>query len=119
MQRREFITLVGGAAAVAACRACAATAIPVIGYLDSQSPGMYADIVLHGFRQGLKETGYVEGENVTIEYRWAENQIDRLAELADGLVRRRVAVIVAGGTSCGPGCQGSDHDNPYRVRRRR
>jgi putative ABC transport system substrate-binding protein len=55
--------------------------------------------VLHGFRQGLKESGFVEGENMTIEYRWAENQIDRLPELADGLVRRTVAVLVAAGPS--------------------
>ena len=69
--------------------------MPVIGSLDSQSPGTYADTTLHGYRRGLKELGYVEGENVTVEYRWAENQIDRLPELAADLVRRRVAVIVA------------------------
>jgi len=96
LRRREFITLVGGAAAwPIAARAQQQPAMPVIGSLDSQSPGTYADTTLHGYRRGLKELGYVEGENVTVDYRWAENQIDRLPELAADLVRRRVAVIVA------------------------
>ena len=69
--------------------------MPVIGFLDSTSPDTYADR-LRGFRQGLKDTGYIEGETVAIEYRWAENQIDRLPELAAELVRRQIAVIVAG-----------------------
>ena len=70
--------------------------MPVIGFLNSTSPGGYVER-LSGFRQGLKDTGYVEGENVAIEYRWAENQIDRLPTLAAELVRRKVAVIVTGG----------------------
>jgi len=72
-------------------------AMPVIAYLDSQSPGTFTDLVLHSLRRGLKETGYVDGENVTIEYHYAENQLDRLPELAANLVRRGVAVIVTAG----------------------
>jgi putative ABC transport system substrate-binding protein len=71
-------------------------ALPVIGFLHSQSPDAFRD-PLRGFRQGLKEAGYVEGENVAIEYRFADNQMDQLSELAADLVRRRVAVIVTGG----------------------
>jgi putative ABC transport system substrate-binding protein len=73
-------------------------AMPVVGFLDRRSPGTIEGF-LHAFRQGLKDTGYVEGENVTVEYRWAENQIDRLAQLAADLVRRKVAVIVASGAT--------------------
>src|SRR5262245_39703805 len=98
MKRREFIALIGSTAAAwpLAARGQQA-AIPVIGYLDSQSPGTFAEPLLLAFRHGLKDTGYVEGENVGIEYRWADNQIGRLPELAAELVRQRVAVIVAGG----------------------
>jgi len=96
MRRRDFSTLLGGAVATWPLAARAQQpAMPAIGYLDSQSPGTLTDTLLHGFRQGLKEAGFVEGENVKIEYHYAENQLDRVPVLAANLVRRGVAVIVA------------------------
>src|SRR5262245_2859773 len=94
MRRREVITLLGGAAAWPYGARAQQAAMPVIGFLHSASPGGNVDRV-RTFREGLKEAGFVEGENVTVEYRWAENQLDRLPALADELVRRRVAAIVA------------------------
>jgi putative tryptophan/tyrosine transport system substrate-binding protein len=97
VRRREFITLLGGTAAAWPVAARAQQpAMPVIGLLSSQSPDGLGDR-LRGFHSGLKDTGYVEGESVAIEYRWADNQIDRLPALAAELVRRRVAVIVTTG----------------------
>ena len=94
--RRDFITLLGGAAAVWSFTARAQHPMPMVGLLGGTSPDTFADR-LRAFRQGLKDTGYIEGENLAIEYRWAQNQSERLPELAADLVRRKVAVIVATG----------------------
>jgi len=94
MRRRNFIALLGGAAAWPL--AARAQQAPVIGFLNYQSPETIGDL-RRAFGLGLKDTGYIEGENVAIDYRWAENQLDRLSTLAAELVRRRVAVIVTSG----------------------
>jgi len=98
MRRRDFITLLGGATVAVPVGSRAQQAgMPVIGFLNTGSPDSYMSQVKM-FHQALKETGYVEGQNVAIEYRWAENQIDRLSALAGDLVRRKVSVIAAGGS---------------------
>jgi len=97
MNRRDFIALLGGVAVAwpLAARGQQPAKMPVIGYLHGGVPGSFMHLVAV-FRQGLRESGYMEGQNVAIEYRWANGQYDRLPELATDLVKRQVTVITTG-----------------------
>src|SRR5207245_5161269 len=96
IERRKFLATLGGAAVWPLAARAQQAAMPVIGYLGPESPAVFASRI-RAFRQGLGETGYVEGRNVAIEFRWAESQRSRLPALAAELVARQVAVIVAPG----------------------
>src|SRR5262245_4719520 len=117
MRRREFITLLGVAAAWPVAARAQQSAMPVIGLLDQRSPEALTDR-LRGFREGLRDVGLVEGQSVAIEYRWGDNKMDRVPELAADLVRRQVAVIAStGGIPSALASQGRNHDDPRRLRR--
>src|SRR5258706_12966061 len=97
MRRRELMLVLGGAMAAPRTLRAQQKAMPVIGYLGTGLPAQFFASYAAAFHQGLSETGYVEGQNVTIEYRWAEDHADRLPALAADLVGRKVDVIVGGG----------------------
>src|SRR4029453_19253300 len=92
IRRREFITLLGGAAAWPVAVRAQQPAMPVIGVLDARSPGT-TESLLRAFRQGLKDTSYVEGENVALEYRWADNELDRLLALAAKAATTTIPIV--------------------------
>jgi len=118
LRRREFIAGLGGSAAWPLAAPAQQRAIPVVGFLSNGSPAISTDR-LRAFHEGLREVGYVEGENVGILYRWAEAHPDRLPALAADLVRRRVSRVGLVRNCCWPSGQNGNADNPGRFRSER
>jgi len=116
MRRRELMLLLAGAMTAARALRAQQEAMPVIGFLGSTSPGGQVALFVAAFLQGLSEIGYVEGQNVTIEWRWAEGYYDRLPALAADLVGHRVDVIVTGTTPAALAAR-RDLDDPDRLQR--
>src|SRR5262249_32351249 len=96
MRRREVITVIGSATTWPLAARAQQRDVPLIGFLNTQSAGSFSHLV-EGFQQGLREAGFIEGQNIQIEYRWAEGRYERLPELANDLVHRGIAVLVATG----------------------
>jgi hypothetical protein len=112
MRRREFIAGLGGAVALPLAARAQQPKVPVVGFLGSTTTADGSDPRLASFRRALNESGYVEGRNIVIEYRWADNQYDRLPALAADLVERRVAVIIAAGNTAAPAAKAATTTTP-------
>ena len=118
MRRREFITLVGSAAAVPVAARAQQPSIPIVGFVSSGSLDGSARYAA-AFSKGFSEIGYVEGQDLTVEYHWLGGQNDRLPSLMADLVRRRVAVIATAGGPTTLAAKAATRNNPYRIRRQR